>query len=309
MALLGLHHLHLRVSNMTAMRAFTADFGLVETSEQEGRVYLRGAGQAAYHVVLEEAAESALAGIAFEVDGDGDLERAIQDFGASGRHPLYGPGGGVAVDLVDPEGLRVSLVTGIKGRQPDALPPSMIFNQGRDKTRQGVFQQKVPLGPPSLLRLGHVGLFIRDWQACDHWYREVLGLIPSDLLFAGPPQNVVGGFYRIDRGQEWVDHHCVAFFQMGKSDLHHASFEVQNPEVQFLAHRWLQQRAHEGIWGVGRHPLGSHVFDVWRTPSGHRFETFSDTDVLNADQPTERHPIAEAQMDLWSDKHVDAYFA
>lgn len=309
MPLKGLHHIHLRVSDLPRTRAFVADFGLVETDEQDGKIYLRGAGPSAYHLILEGAVESSLVALAFEVDGDADLDRAIASSGASSRRALDGPGGGTAVDMTDPEGTRVSLVTGIGEREADTLPPSMVLNQGSDKSRRGVLQQKAPLGPPPLLRLGHVGLFIRDWRACDQWYREVLGLIPSDLLYAGPPENVIGGFYRIDRGEEYVDHHCVAFFAMGKSDLHHVSFEVQNPEAQFLAHRWLEQKSHNAIWGVGRHPLGSHVFDVWRAPSGHRFETFSDTDVLNAEHPTERHPIADAQMDLWSDRHVDAYFA
>jgi catechol 2,3-dioxygenase-like lactoylglutathione lyase family enzyme len=305
MPLIGLHHVHLKVRDLGATLAFATDFGLVEAEERAGRHFLRGAGSSIYSLVLEAAPESSLAGIAFEVDDERDLTRA----GASEVRALDGPGGGRGATLTDPNGIAIHLVTGIARREPDRLPPLMTLNQGAEKSRRGVWQHKAPLGPPPLLRLGHIGLFIRDWKACDAWYGEVLGLIPSDLLYAGAAENVIGGFYRVDRGEEWVDHHTVAFFQMGEPGLHHLSFEVPNPETQFMGHRWMSQRQHESIWGVGRHPLGSHVFDVWRDPSGNRFETFSDTDLCNAAIPPEKHSIAEAQMDLWSDRDVHNYFA
>lgn len=310
MSVTALHHVHLKVRDLPRSHAFAKDFGLADAGERDGRIFMRGAGSSAYTLVFEASADSTLGAVAFEVDEKADLDRAVERFGARRLGALDGPGGGTGIELTDPEGTPILLVHGVAKREPDPLPPSMIFNQGSsDLPRRGTWQQKASLGPPPLLRLGHIGLFICDWKACDAWYREVLGLIASDLLYAGDPDHVIGGFYRLDRGSEWVDHHSVAFFQMGKSELHHLSFEVQNQEAQFMAHRWMAQRQHESIWGVGRHPLGSHVFDVWRDPSGYRFETFSDTDVLTADMPTERHSVADATMDLWSDRNVDAYFA
>jgi catechol 2,3-dioxygenase-like lactoylglutathione lyase family enzyme len=184
----------------------------------------------------------------------------------------------------------------------------MIINQGPDKARRGPVQYQPPLEPPKLLRLGHVGLFVRDFKACDAWYRKVLGLLPSDLMYAGEPANTIAGFFRINRGSEWVDHHTVALFGFGKSDLHHISFEVQNAEAQFIAHRWLAGKGHKTVWGVGRHPKGSHVFDVWREPSGYRFETYSDTDLCTADKPPGVFDITTMEMDLWSDRSHEAYF-
>lgn len=309
MSVIGLHHVHLKVRDLPATLAFAADFGLVQTAKRDEKFYLRGSGSASYHLILEAADVSSLVGIAFEVESQDDLDRALREHGGTDEGVLDGPGGGQSVALKDPEGIDVHLVTGIDARAADPLPPSLVLNQGPDSPRRGAWQRKIALGPPPLLRLGHIGLFVRDFAACDAWYRNVLGLIASDLLYAGDPSHLVGGFYRVDRGQEWVDHHTLAFFGFGKSELHHMSFEVQNAEAQFVAHRWMLQKKHEPIWGVGRHPLGSHVFDVWRDPSGYRFETFSDTDLCTADVETGLHPIAEAQMDLWSDRNVDAYFA
>jgi len=308
MLLTGLHHVHLKVPDLNRSRAFAGDFGLTEVAEANGCVFFRSGGTAAYNLVLEAAKEPALGSLAFELDASVELEQAR--VGAGGEiMSLDGPGGGRALVLHDPEGGEIRIVSGIGQRTPDDMPPVITTNQGAEKPRRGVQQQQPPLGAPPLLRLGHVGLFIKDWQACDAWYRETLGLIPSDLLYAGSPDHVVGGFYRLDRGDEWVDHHVVALFAMGRSDLHHLSFEVPNPETQFLGHRWMAQRQHESIWGVGRHPLGSHVFDVWRDPSGYRFETFSDTDLCNAAIPSASHSVLDSTMDLWSDRNVDDYFS
>jgi catechol 2,3-dioxygenase-like lactoylglutathione lyase family enzyme len=309
MSLLGLHHVHLRVPDLAASRAFLADFGLAEAAERNGRVYLRGCGPAAYLVVLEQAETPSLGALAFEVDGRGDLERAAKLDGASPIFELDGLCGGLAVSLTDPEGNHVQLVHGIEKQQPAELRPGLVLNFGHDKQRRGASQNVAPLGPAQIIRLGHVGMFVRNAKTCGEWYGRNLGLLPSDLMYAGVPDNVVAGFYRVDRGEEWVDHHSLALFGMGKTDVHHVSFEVQDSEVQFMAHRWMARHGHDSVWGVGRHPKGSHIFDVWRDPSGYRFETFSDTDLCTADRPADIFPIEQAEMDMWSDRNFEAYFA
>jgi catechol 2,3-dioxygenase-like lactoylglutathione lyase family enzyme len=308
-ALIGLHHVHLRVNDLEKSRSFAKDFGLHEVAVATDRqVYLRGAGTGAYQVVLEPADKSSLAGIAFAVDSREDLDWAVAEHAASPVRSLESPGGGEAVTLTDPEGTSVHLVHGVAGRTQDPLPPQVIINQGLERIRRGAAQYQPPLAPPQLLRLGHVGLFVRDFKTCEAWYRKVLGLLPSDVMYADNPENVVAGFYRLDRGNEWVDHHTIALFGFGKNDLHHISFEVQNPDTQFIAHRWLERQGHKLVWGVGRHPKGSHVFDVWRDPSGYRFETYSDTDVCMADNPAGTFDITTMEMDVWSNRSYEAYF-
>lgn len=310
MPIKGLHHIRLSVTDFAGGVAFAKDFGLIEAEASSERVYLRGVGSFPYSVVIEQGAEARLGALAFEVDGEADLHAASARHGVSPPVPIEGPGGGLVVSLQDPDGYTVELVHGIARREPDRLPEPLILNQGYDKVRIGQVQPKSDLGPPPILRLGHVGLFIRNWEASNAWYRDVLGLLPSDIMYFGDADHMVGGFYRLDRGAEHVDHHVVGMFQMpGKQGLHHLSLEVPNSETQFMAHRWLNRRNREGIWGVGRHPLGSHVFDVWRDPNGFRYETFSDTDLLDASVPAGIHDVMKMEMDLWSDRNVEIYFA
>jgi catechol 2,3-dioxygenase-like lactoylglutathione lyase family enzyme len=308
--LTALHHVHLGVADLGRARAFAEDFGLVTAEESSDRCYMRGAGTDAYNLVLETSREPRLMGIAIAVESDEDLERvASQMPGASSVRPLDRPFGGRFIALSDPDGNPVHLVSGVASRSPDPLRPRMIVNSGTDKPRRGTTQYKAPLGPPQLLRLGHVGLFISNFANVAAWYCKVLGFLPSDLMYAGPPQNVVGGFYRLDRGPLPVDHHTLALFAMGRPGLHHISFEVQDSEAQLMAHRYMLQRKHSSIWGVGRHELGSHVFDVWRSPDGYRFETFSDTDLLTAESPPAQHPVEKVSLDLWRDQPIDSYFS
>ncbi|MFK7888489.1 MAG: VOC family protein [Gammaproteobacteria bacterium] len=310
MALLGLHHIHLGVPDVDASATFLADFGLLPAGDHGDKRYFRTSGTNKYSVVLERSDEACLVSFALEVDSKDDLARAVEQHGATPAQALEGPAHGTFVNLTDPDGKIISLIHGAEKRETDApRSPHLEVNYGHDKPRKGTSQNFVPPGPAQLLRLGHVGLFTRDMAVSDKWYREVLGLIPSDVFYAGKPDNYVAGFYRIDRGDEWVDHHTVALFGFGKNDLHHVSFEVQDSEAQFMAHRWMRKQKYESIWGVGRHPKGSHVFDLWREPNGYRFETFSDTDLCTSAQEVRAGPIQEQEMDMWLDQSHEPYFA
>jgi len=309
MALLGLHHIHLGVPDIKASTAFLQDFGFHSAGEDGDTRYFRTSGSIPYSVVLDPTNKPGLLAFALEVDSEDDLERAVEEHGATSPQVLERPGGGMYVSLTDPDGKTVNLVYGSGKRALDESKcPHLEVNYGHVKPRKGKSQNFVPPGPAQLLRMGHVGLFTVNMAASDKWYREVLGLIPSDLFYAGKPDNYIAGFYRIDRGDEYVDHHTVALFGMGRNDLHHVSFEVQDSEVQFTSHRYMKQQQHDLVWGVGRHPKGSHIFDLWREPSGYRFETFSDTDLCTADQKTVPVPIQEQEMDLWLDQSHEPYF-
>ncbi len=52
-----------------------------------------------------------------------------------------------------------------------------------------------------------------------------------------------------------------------------------------IGHEHLQEKGYEHFWGIGRHSLGSQVFDYWGDPWGRVHEHWADTDVLNASVP------------------------
>lgn len=53
------------------------------------------------------------------------------------------------------------------------------------------------------------------------------------------------------------------FWTGPKFHVHHSSFEVHDMDIQALGHQWLKNKGYELEWGVGRHVLGSQIFDYW----------------------------------------------
>jgi len=45
--------------------------------------------------------------------------------------------------------------------------------------------------------------------------------------------------------------------------VHHCSFEVNDFDTQTLGHDWLRSKNWTNCWGIGRHVLGSQIFDYW----------------------------------------------
>ena len=66
-----------------------------------------------------------------------------------------------------------------------------------------------------------------------------------------------------------------------------------------LGHEHLKQADYEHHAGIGRHVLGSQVFDYWRDPWGHVVEHFTDGDLLNDEHETALHDPATALATQW----------
>jgi catechol 2,3-dioxygenase-like lactoylglutathione lyase family enzyme len=305
----ALHHVRFAVTDIRKTAAFASDFGLKIVSQDETQLIMRTSGGDAFCYVAELGAESAFLGMGFAVAEIKDLNEAVERHGASAIRQLNTPGGGWGVTLTDPEGLRIDLVTGVAAvaREVNSQPVSLNFPD--QKSRICSAQNTPDLGPATLFRLGHIGLYVQDFNAMVAWYQNVLGMRISDTLHAPHQSDTkIVGFLRVDRGAELVDHHTLFLAQFGKTDCHHISFESQDFEAQFVAHRWLETRGWEANWGVGRHPLGSHVFDVWFDPDRYRWESFSDTDVVDGDKVPGNFDIHDSQMDIWSSDSPERYF-
>ena len=59
--------------------------------------------------------------------------------------------------------------------------------------------------------------------------------------------------------------------------------EVANLDDLMLGHQHLKARQRQPAWGVGRHIMGSQIFDYWYDPDGFQFEHYADGDVFTAD--------------------------
>ncbi len=113
----------------------------------------------------------------------------------------------------------------------------------------------------------------------------------------------VGMFSHIDRGDEMVDHHALFISTLPPGNdtphPHHCSFEVHDINTQALGHDWLTKRGYEIVWGIGRHVLGSQIFDYWWDTTGFMVEHYIDGDLVNKETPVSFHLAKNAVAAAW----------
>lgn len=133
------------------------------------------------------------------------------------------------------------------------------------------------------------------------FYTANFNLVPSDFLYvekAGEKKNVAL-FAHIDRGDKLVDHHTLFFTSNDTTHVHHTSFEIHDYDTQNLGHQWLAKKGYSSVWGVGRHILGSQLFDYWWDTSGNMIEHYADGDLVNEKTPIAYGPAGDESLAVW----------
>jgi hypothetical protein len=133
--------------------------------------------------------------------------------------------------------------------------------------------------------------------------------VPTDFLYVekeGKKQNVAL-FAHIDRGNDYVDHHSFFMSTNPTTHVHHCSFEVHDFDTQKLGHQWLADKGYKSVWGVGRHILGSQIFDYWWDTTGNMIEHYADGDLVNDQTPIGYGPAGDESLAVWGPE-VPAWF-
>lgn len=148
-------------------------------------------------------------------------------------------------------------------------------------------------GPAKIHKLGHFGYMTDNYKATCEWYTSRFNFKASDVVVKpGEPDHELMSFFHVDLGQDYSDHHCLLIaghHGAGKgTSVHHSSFEVEDLDTQMMGHEWLLEKKYKLMWGVGRHIMGSQIFDYWWDPSGFIIEHYADGDVVNEDTATVR---------------------
>lgn len=285
--------------------AFLEAFGLQTVATTDRAVYSRGTDAGGYCHVLQ-LGPPRFFGAAFLVDSPDSLENATRIEGASAITARNEPGGGHAVTLTDPNGFVIELVHGIEHYAAIDVEQFPV-NTGEDRLRRAGTAYRRPPGPSRVKRIGHFVIGTPDVKVTRAWYRETLGLLATDDVWAGEPEHVIATFSRLARGAEFVDHHVFMAHEDKVADLNHFGFEVQDYDDIFFGHYFMKEGGHEHRWGLGRHRLGSQVYNQWTDPWGRGYEHWTDTDVLNADHEAELWPASVALKSQWGEpqpKHL-----
>lgn len=293
----ALEYLVLERPDLDRAEEFLSDFGLVVGSRTSDVFYMRGTSRSPYCYRIHRAPRARFVGAGFSVPTQGELERLAHVDGASRIEPREHPGGGNRVVLRDPSGFTVEVVHGQEPAEERSAREPLPFNLGRERKRiNGT--QRPPVEPPQVIRLGHFVLEVADFQATCGWYTQHLGLVPSDVqvLPDGSPAVV---FMRLDLGETPADHHTLAIVQGFMPRFNHAAFELVDADAVGMGQRVLREKGFTHAWGIGRHILGSQIFDYWEDPWGAKHEHYCDGDLFTADRPMGVHPVSREAMAQW----------
>ncbi len=276
---------------------FLNDFGLQTVSRGEALLLLRGTGASHFCYVVRKASKAAFVGFGLQVATRSELEALATLPGASEVEQSALTGGGYVVRLTDPSGFRVDAIWGQAAASalPHRLP--LPFNSV-DATVRINGTQRPPRCAPEIIRLGHVVLELADYQQTCAWYTRHFGFIPSDVQVL-PDGSPAVAFMRLDLGDTPADHHTLALAQGFVATYSHSAYELVDADAVGMGQRVLRENGWSHAWGIGRHILGSQIFDYWQDPWGDKHEHYCDGDLFTSDEPTGIHAVSREAMAQW----------
>jgi catechol 2,3-dioxygenase-like lactoylglutathione lyase family enzyme len=280
---------------------FWRDFGLHVVNSTPERLVARGAGTAPCIAVAEAGPEDRFVGAAFVMSEATDLHAYVVRLGARWLSPHRIPGGGRGVELADPSGRSVWLLQGQARVAPlplrKALAPDMNTAHATPRVNRTV---RTPIESACIARLGHVVYQTVDFARMADWYLRVLGLIPTDVQYlADGSPNLA--FCRLDLGDQPADHHTLVLVGGIEEKYEHSAYEVIDLDALGQGQQVLRAQGYQHMWGIGRHVLGSQLFDYWRDPDGFEYEHYTDGDVFTADFETAYSPLEFGGLWAWGD--------
>lgn len=279
-----LAYIRFRAPDLEKMRVFLEDFGFKvmpgETEDGVPALFSRGKGGAPVIHIVEQGDPTFL-GIGFKMASMESLKALSEYDGASEICEILAPGGGYRVRFEDPNGYAIDGVYGYieRAQAPPFVRQPMNTMAARLRRNSPI---RLPRDKPvPVNRIGHCVLNVRSFRGSEAWFKERFGLLTSEEFYVDDKSQVVGGFLRCNRGDIPTDHHTVALVQSQQTGINHVAFEVDDWDSVMLGHDYLGSKGYKSYWGVGKHILGSQIFDYWEDPYGNVHEHFTDGDLFD----------------------------
>ena len=301
-----LAYARLRSPDLDAQEEFLTAFGMVRAARTPTALYMRGTDPA-HHIHVTELGDAKFIGFAWTVASEDELNAIARLPGASGIESIDEPGGGKRVRVTEPNGYTIEIVHGMAAAQPIQVVRQPL-NSGFEPLKRAGEVMRFASGPSSVKRIGHAG----TWLAKKPGNRSLVPRHPwpglFDDVYAGDKDNIIGQFSRIDAGDDYVDHHAFFCMKNERAGLNHFSFEVQDVDDVFIGHEYLDSLSkYEHMWGIGRHLLGSQVYDYWADPWGRVHEHWADTDRLNVHNGGNLVPAEEGLRSQWGTRPPEKF--
>ncbi len=284
---------------LTSSERYYSDFGLKEMEKTKERVLFSGANSDFPCWSVEKSKKDFLIGLGMFISTDEEFETLSKLNGASinssGRF-----GNLPCVTLQDPSGLYVDAVLSKNRRSQVSIPEKRIWNRPGEIKRRNR-PQSAEFGHANVLRLGHAVLLKQEFYKNAQWYCDTFGLIPSDIQILPESKKPVIVFLRCDLGETPTDHHTIVIASGIDDRLEHCAFELKDMDEIAKGREWLLNKGWKAAWGIGRHLLGSQIFDYKRDPSGMLVEHYTDGDKFDSNVPIGYHPINRKSLHQWGE--------
>jgi hypothetical protein len=278
---------------------FWRDFGMQIVSSSAERLVARGAESAPAIAIATRGSENAFLGAAFTMAPGTNLLDYVKALNGRSLTSELIPGGGRGVEVLDPCGRPVWLLTGQSRPEPLPIRADLLAATNTPHVRQRINRMvRTPIEPAQVMRLGHLVLQTVDFSAMASWYMRVLGLIPTDVQYLGDGSPNLA-FMRLDLGSEPADHHTLVIVGGIEEKYEHSAYEVVDLDALGQGQQVLRAQGHRHLWGIGRHLLGSQLFDYWVDPDGFEMEHYADGDLFTADHAAEYSPLDLAGLWAW----------
>ncbi len=276
---------------------FFQDFGLLLDAKEKQFAYLRCIEQASHAVILEDSRQE-YSVMGFTVNSLQELELLANAKEVEIKQRDC-PLGGCYIELHDPDGNLVEINFALNELCKFPHYKAQVeANTPTDKPRLNDVVRPA-LAPPPIARLGHTVLGVNKIEDSLHWYQDTLGFIVSDFqLLKGHALPAVS-FLRCDQGETPSDHHTLALGSAVGIGHEHTAFEVADIDLIAMGQQWLKAKGHHHSWGIGRHNLGSQIFDYWRDPWGFQFEHYCDGDVFDDEVVTAYCDFSSRSLAQW----------
>lgn len=296
-ALVGIYLSH---PNLDKAISFFYDFGLNVIYADSNIVLLRGNNDQTASVIIKRG-KSKYLGHAFKIDSIEELKALSKEYHVPIQENIKEIGGKF-IELRDPDGFIVRAMYDY-----DVLPNLnlTLYPQVNHPGKNNRINETIridPTTPPTIYKIGHTVIGVRKINTSLNWYQYNFGLIVSDFqLLPNDPLPTVA-FMRFNRGNTPTDHHSIAIASVVETGHLHTAFELADMEAVITANKILHKKKYHHTWGIGRHLLGSQIFDYWRDPEGFMFEHYADSDQFDESKKTGYHLMQKGSLHQWGPK-------